>query len=69
MECAAAIQHALGERNARLPEERRLEFRIGLNVGDIIVEGEWIYGDAVNIAARMGLADGGAEAGEVDCQD
>ena len=60
VECAVAIQRALGERNARLPEARRLEFRIGLNVGDVIVDGEGIYGDAVNIAARMeSLADGG----------
>lgn len=60
VECAVAIQRTLGERNARLPAERRLEFRIGMNIGDVIVDGEGIYGDAVNIAARMeSLADGG----------
>ena len=60
VECAVAIQRTLAERNARLPEGRRLEFRIGMNVGVVIVDGDRIYGDAVNIAARMeSLADGG----------
>jgi adenylate cyclase len=47
------IQQALRTRNADLPLERRMEFRIGINVGDVIVEGPQIYGDGVNIAARV----------------
>src|ERR1043166_5861966 len=54
------IQHLLAERNAELPERRRLEFRIGVNLGDVLVDGERIYGDSVNVAARLeGLAGGG----------
>ena len=57
---AMEIQQALKARNADLPASRRMEFRIGINLGDVIVEGERIYGDGVNIAARLeGLADGG----------
>ena len=51
--CAVEIQRELGERNAELPESRRLEYRIGVNLGDVIEEGERIYGDGVNIAARL----------------
>ena len=50
---AVAIQKELKARNAELPDDRRMEFRIGINLGDIIVEGERIYGDGVNIAARL----------------
>ncbi len=58
--CAVEIQQELKRRNADLPASRRMEFRIGLNLGDVVVEGEKIYGDGVNIAARLeGLADGG----------
>src|SRR3989441_3990676 len=53
VECAAEIQRELKSRNAQLPVPRRLEFRIGINLGDVIVEGERIYGDGVNIAARV----------------
>ena len=54
------IQEELKTRNAELPEDRRMEFRIGINLGDVIHEEERIYGDGVNIAARVeGLADGG----------
>jgi adenylate cyclase len=54
------VQCAMRERNARLPEDRRIQYRIGINIGDIIVEGEDIYGDGVNIAARLqGLAEPG----------
>jgi adenylate cyclase len=54
------IQEELKARNAELPENRRMEFRIGVNLGDVIHEEERIYGDGVNIAARVeGLADGG----------
>ena len=51
--CAIDIQRAMIERNAEIPEDRRIELRIGINVGDIIIEGEDIYGDGVNIAARL----------------
>ena len=51
--CAIAIQRALRERNAALPPEHRLEFRIGINLGDVIIDGEDIYGDGVNVAARL----------------
>jgi adenylate cyclase len=58
--CAVEIQRELAERNAELPVERKMEFRIGVNLGDVIEEGERIYGDGVNIAARVeGLAEGG----------
>lgn len=57
---AVEIQELLRERNARLVVSRRLEFRIGVNLGDVLVEGKRVYGDAVNIAARIeALADGG----------
>ena len=60
---AVEIQRELAERNAELPAERKMEFRIGINLGDVIQEGERIYGDGVNIAARMeGLAEGEASA-------
>ncbi len=58
--CAVELQRELAERNAELPENRRMLFRIGVNLGDVIEEGERIYGDGINIAARMeGLAEGG----------
>jgi len=58
--CAVEIQRELAVRNAELPEGRRMEVRIGVNLGDVVTEGERIYGDGVNIAARMeGLAEGG----------
>ena len=50
VECAVAIQRELRIRNAALPLHRRMEFRIGINLGDVLVEGERIYGDGVNIA-------------------
>src|SRR5262249_41006206 len=57
---ALAIQRELSVRNATLPTHRRMDYRIGINVGDVVVEGELIYGDGVNIAARLeSLADGG----------
>jgi adenylate cyclase len=60
VECAAKIQEELKEKNARLPETRRMEFRIGVNLGDVIDDEGRIYGDGVNVAARVeGLAEGG----------
>jgi adenylate cyclase len=47
------IQHALKEKNAELPPQRQMQFRIGINLGDVVVEGERLYGDGVNIAARL----------------
>jgi adenylate cyclase len=58
--CAVEIQHALKTKNAELPEHRQMQFRIGINLGDVVVEGERIYGDGVNIAARLeSLAEAG----------
>jgi adenylate cyclase len=60
VQCAVAVQKELQVRNTELPENRRMEFRIGINLGDVIEDGEQILGDGVNIAARVqGLADGG----------
>ncbi|KPK88795.1 MAG: hypothetical protein AMJ94_14065, partial [Deltaproteobacteria bacterium SM23_61] len=60
LESAVEIQRELKVRNADRSESRRMEFRIGINLGDVVEEGERIYGDGVNIAARIeGLADGG----------
>jgi len=60
VQCAVEIQQILKAKNAELPENRRMQFRIGVNLGDVIEEGERIYGDGVNIAARIeGLAEGG----------
>jgi adenylate cyclase len=58
--CAVDIQAALKAENAKLPPERRMEFRIGVNLGDVMVEGDQIYGDGINVAARLeSLADPG----------
>jgi adenylate cyclase len=58
--CAVEIQEEIKERNADVPENHRMEFRIGVNLGDVIEDENRIYGDGVNIAARLeGLADGG----------
>jgi adenylate cyclase len=51
--CAVEVQREMAERNANEPPERRIEFRMGINVGDIIRDGRDIYGDGVNIAARL----------------
>jgi adenylate cyclase len=53
VQCAIDIQRELRTRNADLPSDRAMEFRIGINLGDVIVEGEKIYGDGINIAARL----------------
>src|SRR5262245_53800315 len=51
--CAIAVQEELRVRNAEIPENRRMDFRIGINVGDVLVDGNNLYGDGVNIAARL----------------
>src|SRR6266851_10417888 len=53
VQCAVALQGELRLRNAELPPHRRMQFRRGINLGDVIVEGERLYGDGVNIAARL----------------
>src|SRR6202521_4965643 len=60
VQCAVDIQTTLKAENTNLPPERRMEFRIGVNLGDVMVDGEQIYGDGVNVAARLeSLADPG----------
>jgi len=60
VQCAVVIQTTLKAENANLPPNRKMEFRIGINLGDVIVEGERLYGDGVNIAARLeSLAEAG----------
>ncbi|PYJ39415.1 MAG: adenylate/guanylate cyclase domain-containing protein [Verrucomicrobia bacterium] len=51
--CAAEVQRAMRDRNAAVPRDERIEFRIGVSLGDVMVEGDDIYGDGVNIAARL----------------
>ncbi|WEX86440.1 adenylate/guanylate cyclase domain-containing protein [Sinorhizobium garamanticum] len=53
LRCAVEVQRQMARRNAGIPPERRLDFRIGVNLGDVIVEGDDIHGDGVNIAARL----------------
>ncbi len=53
VDCAVEIQHAVAEANGALAEDRRIVFRIGVNLGDVIVDGDDIYGDGVNVAARL----------------
>ncbi|SDJ53095.1 adenylate cyclase [Bradyrhizobium sp. Rc2d] len=58
--CSIEVQQGMRERNAHIPPEKRIEFRIGINLGDVIIEGRDLYGDGVNIAARLeGLAEPG----------
>ncbi len=60
VQCAVEIQKALKDKNEELPENRRMIFRMGINLGDVIQDADRIYGDGVNIAARIeSLADGG----------
>ena len=60
VQCAVAVQNELKARNDELAENRRMQFRIGINLGDVIQEDDRIYGDGVNIAARLeGLAEPG----------
>ena len=61
VECAIAIQKQMAERNAGVPEESRILYRIGVNLGDVLIDGDDILGDGVNIAARLeSIADPGA---------
>ena len=58
VQCAVSIQNEITARNQDLPENRKMQFRVGINLGDVIQEEERIYGDGVNIAARLeGLAE------------
>jgi adenylate cyclase len=60
VECAVAVQKLMAERNAGVPEDRRMLFRIGINIGDVLIEGDDILGDGVNVAARLeGIAEPG----------
>lgn len=60
VECAVSIQRGMMERNADTPDSRRITFRIGVNLGDVIIDGDDIFGDGVNVAARLeGLAEPG----------
>ncbi len=53
VQCAVEIQRAMQERNTDVPADHRIEFRVGINLGDIIIDGDDIYGDGVNVAARL----------------
>jgi adenylate cyclase len=60
VECAVAVQRGMEERNGDIPDSKRITFRIGINLGDIIIDGDDIYGDGVNVAARLeGLSEPG----------
>jgi TolB-like protein/class 3 adenylate cyclase/lipopolysaccharide biosynthesis regulator YciM len=60
VQCSVAVQKEINARNTELPENRKMQFRIGINLGDVIQEDERIYGDGVNIAARLeGLSEAG----------
>jgi len=51
--CALDVQRGMDGRNADVPADQRIEFRVGINVGDVVVEGEDLLGDGVNVAARL----------------
>jgi adenylate cyclase len=53
VQCSVDIQEAMAQRNASVPEDRRIRFRFGINLGEIIIEGDDIYGNGVNVAARL----------------
>lgn len=60
LRCAVEVQQGMAKRNAQVPQDKRIDFRVGINVGDIIIEPHDIYGDGVNIAARLeGIAEPG----------
>jgi adenylate cyclase len=56
LRCATEMQAGMAKRNANVPADRRIEFRIGINVGDVVVEDDDIFGDGVNVAARLARA-------------
>jgi adenylate cyclase len=62
VECAVTVQRGMVERNAGVPDSKQITFRIGINLGDVIIDGDDIYGDGVNIAARL---EGEAEPGGI----
>src|SRR5712671_7215983 len=51
--CAVEVQRGMAERNTATPSQQRIEFRVGINLGDVIIEGDDIFGDGVNITARL----------------
>src|SRR5262245_47104347 len=60
LRCAVEVQRGMADRNAEVPQDKRIEFRVGIHQGDVIIEGEDIFGDGVNVAARLeGLAEPG----------
>jgi len=60
LRCAVEVQRGMAERNAEVPQDKRIEFRVGIHQGDVIIEGGDIYGDGVNVAARLeGIAEPG----------
>jgi len=61
LRCAVEVQRGMAERNAEVPQDKRIEFRVGIHQGDIIIDGGDIFGDGVNVAARLeGLAEPGS---------
>ncbi len=60
--CAVSIQRAMADREADIPAEQRIRYRVGINLGDIVIDGDDILGDGVNVAARL---EGLAEPGEI----
>jgi class 3 adenylate cyclase len=67
--CAAEVQRGMADRNAETPEYERITFRVGINLGDVIAEPDDIYGDGVNVAARLeALAEPGASASREWCE-
>jgi TolB-like protein/Tfp pilus assembly protein PilF len=62
VKCAVEVQRAMSEREANVPEDRRIQYRIGINLGDIVIDGDDILGDGVNVAARL---EGEANAGGI----
>jgi adenylate cyclase len=68
--CATEVQRGVRQRNTDVPQNRRIEFRVGVNVGDVMVEGDDIYGDGVNVASRLeSVADpGGITVSQAVCE-
>lgn len=64
--CAVAVQEGIASRNADVPEDRRIHYRVGINIGDVVTEGEDLLGDGVNIAARL---EGAVEPGGICVSD